>query len=449
MHDELKNRERMTELQKQQQSDLLERHMQDNKRMLQNHLANDYGNASKMKQMDKYNDKANSISADREAIDRARKEMNFINSTEAKKKEYIQQMFKNEKKLHELSLQNEKKKQMDVLREDQNSIDYSIKNLYDREAIYKSRYKNFNQIQDLAAKNFTKNVLSPETEKKSKIDRIVRKQMDERNKKLEDMERQKATFYDNWKQNTKKTIVGQMNHSVDLGRDNQFKNDYDRKERYAKQSAIDMVEQMERDQRKSLQSKYKEMLDSQRRIKSEYRSYGNMSNVEKSLNRNDLLAWKNFDYTTYAMIPGFNSNTLNLSNKVIEDKSKKSKVRDLEKETQKLKIYHTNLNHVKNQFAGTSYPPPSNDYNMVQYNTPGHKRNNSVHDRETHSNSEPRRQIGNQDIARNMSLDNIKLGSGTMYRANHPKYTKHHLYTSLDPISGILHEDRSTTGRSL
>lgn len=448
MHDELKNRERMTELQKQQQADLLERQMQDNKRMLQNHLANDYGNASKMKQMDKYNDKANSISADKAAIDRARQEMNFINSTEAKKKEYIQQMFRNEKKLYELSQENEKKKQMNMLREDQNSIDYSIKNQYDREAIYKSRYKHFNKFQDLAAQNYTKNVLSPELAKNSKIDSIVRKQMDERNKKLEDMERYKATFYDNWKQNTKKTIVGQMNHSVDLGRDSQFKHDYERKERFEKQNAIDLVEQMERDQRKSLQSKYKEMLDSQRKIKSEYRGYGNMSNVEKSLNRNDLLAWKNFDYTTYAMIPGFNSNTLNLSNKVIEDRSKKIKVRDLDKETQKLKIYHTNLNHVKNQFAGSSYPPPSNDYNMPQYTTPGHKKNNS-YDREVHSNSEPRRQIGNQDKVRNMSLDNIKMGSGTMYRANHPKYTKHHLYTSLDPISGILHDDRSITGRSL
>ena len=35
--------------------------------------------------------------------------------------------------------------------------------------------------------------------------------------------------------------------------------------------------------------------------------YGNMTNVEKSLNREDLTAWKNFDNNQYSMIPGVSS----------------------------------------------------------------------------------------------------------------------------------------------
>lgn len=32
--------------------------------------------------------------------------------------------------------------------------------------------------------------------------------------------------------------------------------------------------------------------------------YGNMSSVEKNLNREDLNAWKNYDNNQYSLIPG-------------------------------------------------------------------------------------------------------------------------------------------------
>ena len=35
--------------------------------------------------------------------------------------------------------------------------------------------------------------------------------------------------------------------------------------------------------------------------------HGNMTNVEKQLNKDDLLAWKNYDNNQYSMIPGFSS----------------------------------------------------------------------------------------------------------------------------------------------
>jgi hypothetical protein len=406
MHDEMKSRDRLTGNQKQFQSERLDRHIQDNKRMLQSSLATDYGNASRMKQKDQYNDKTNNINTDRASLDRTMNEMNFINSNEAKKKQYVQQMYTNQKKLYDISQENEKKKQMELLREDKNSINNSIKDSYDREAIYKGRYMKFNNVQDQAAQQYAKNVLSLENEKRSKIDGIVKKQVDERNKKMENLERNKRTFQDNWNQNTKNTIVNQMNHSVDVQNDEKYKHEHERQERYAKQDAIDHADQMERNHRKSLQSNYKEMLDNQRKIKSEYKGYGNMSNVEKAINRNDLLAWKNFDYTTYALVPGFNSNTLNLGTKVHENKVNKPKIRDLDKEASKLKIYNTNLNNIKNEFAGTDYYPTSNDYEMHQTKTPSHRRHTSMRD----YNNEPNRQGGGQSRVGNMSLDNIKPG---------------------------------------
>jgi len=35
--------------------------------------------------------------------------------------------------------------------------------------------------------------------------------------------------------------------------------------------------------------------------------YGNMSNVEKQLNKEDLNAWKSYDNNQYALVPGINA----------------------------------------------------------------------------------------------------------------------------------------------
>jgi murein tripeptide amidase MpaA len=35
--------------------------------------------------------------------------------------------------------------------------------------------------------------------------------------------------------------------------------------------------------------------------------YGNMTNVEKNMNKDDLVAWKNYDNNQYSLIPGVTS----------------------------------------------------------------------------------------------------------------------------------------------
>lgn len=46
------------------------------------------------------------------------------------------------------------------------------------------------------------------------------------------------------------------------------------------------------------------------------RMHGNMTNVEKQLNKDDLLAWKNYDNKQYSMIPGISNQ------KVVLDRTK-------------------------------------------------------------------------------------------------------------------------------
>ena len=200
--------------------------------------------------------------------------------------------------------------------------------------------------------------------------------------------------------------------------------------------------------------RYKEMLDNQRRVKQEYKAYGNMTDVEKSLNRNDLLAWKNYDYTTYAMIPGFNSSNLHLSSKVEADKLRRPKVRDSEQEDRRLNIYNE-LNRVRNDLApggtGNNSPPT--------FETPEKPMtsNNKIHLPSTtnslsYSKSKPKinRNQHNFDLLRNYSVDQIdkRQAPSTVYRANHPKYVKHHLYAAYDPINGAFY-DNSPLNKSL
>ena len=135
---------------------MIDKHMLQNKRVIQGYLANDYGEAARRKKMNKYQEKVNNLSADRVTNQRIKQELDFIGASEAKKKRYIQEIFRNEKKLSDLAKQNEKRKQNEVLREDQNLLHQTIKDSYDREAIFKSRYRNFQEFQNKAANSFKK-----------------------------------------------------------------------------------------------------------------------------------------------------------------------------------------------------------------------------------------------------------------------------------------------------
>jgi hypothetical protein len=49
-------------------------------------------------------------------------------------------------------------------------------------------------------------------------------------------------------------------------------------------------------------------------LKNTLRAYGNMSAAEKQINKDDLVAYKNYESTNYAMIPGINNQkNVNLS----------------------------------------------------------------------------------------------------------------------------------------
>ncbi|CDW74298.1 UNKNOWN [Stylonychia lemnae] len=77
------------------------------------------------------------------------------------------------------------------------------------------------------------------------------------------------------------------------------------------QKKMDLAKKAEEDEinkRKLQQLEYKQMLDQQNQLRSKMRQHGNMSGVEKQMNKEDLIAWKNYDNNQYSLIPGISVN---------------------------------------------------------------------------------------------------------------------------------------------
>jgi hypothetical protein len=70
---------------------------------------------------------------------------------------------------------------------------------------------------------------------------------------------------------------------------------------------ITTFDQMLKDDKKKRQEMYRQMLTSQIQYNNGLKSFGNMTRVEKMMNRDDLKAYKKFDNNQYSMIPGFSN----------------------------------------------------------------------------------------------------------------------------------------------
>ena len=84
----------------------------------------------------------------------------------------------------------------------------------------------------------------------------------------------------------------------------------DFEENKMKGAQVSQLDALNRQEKREKQAKYKEMLDNQMQFNSHLKLYGNMTNVEKKMNKDDLKAWQNYDDNQYSLIPGLNSRKL-------------------------------------------------------------------------------------------------------------------------------------------
>lgn len=60
-------------------------------------------------------------------------------------------------------------------------------------------------------------------------------------------------------------------------------------------------------EKRAKQQMYRELLNTQIQYQQEMKGYGNMTELEKKLNRVELQAYKHYDKNVYSLVPGVNS----------------------------------------------------------------------------------------------------------------------------------------------
>lgn len=195
------------------------------------------------------------------------------------------------------------------------------------------------------------------------------------------------------------------------------------------------VEYFEKFKKKQDQVQYRETLNDQIRTSKQRRLYGNMTGVEKSLNKDDLVAWKNYDHNTYALIPGLNSTKKPIPQKLLEDKQLHKKDRSFDEELNRM-----------NQFGLTRDVTLARDPTYGSPN-PSHSTKKLPDTRSLEPTRSMLGSAGGQSMrgeymagvpgpAQNVSSGDIPNRS--LLRSGHRKYPNHHLFSNYNPISGAF-----------
>jgi hypothetical protein len=317
------------------------------KKQMQSILSADYETAMRQKNQQSQYDRMSDLEKGKMANDKASKELNYLNQSEKDKKNMIKDILNNAKSVHDGTRANQDKdKYMDAF-EQQKYIQDLEKRQNDQDMAKVSRYNKFNDFQNKNAQFYNREVINPKMQKDMQFNENIRRQGDEA--------RQKAANDEEMRNMTKKNMAMQAR----MGQETQMKSKNEGYQATAAEHRYDEfnTRAIERDynnlknqdlaEKKHRQSNYKQMLDNQKKTREYMNMYGNMTGIEKQMNRNDLSAFKNYDNKTYALIPGLNSTSHAPSKKVIDDKMNKFNI------TGKRERSHEEENERMNQFGLT------------------------------------------------------------------------------------------------
>jgi len=317
-----------------------------------------------------------------------------------------------------------------------------------RDQQFGQRYNHFKEFQKKADENYIQQVKQAEMDKASRINQMIRKgEMEAKAKEEMDLyNRENANK--NWRMNNKATLEKQMfdKRSGKQAGQTEFQVDYNNRVNHEKN--LNEIEYLEKSKKKEEQNKYKEMLDTQLKIAKQRQLYGNMTGVEKSLNKDDLIAWKKYDHTTYALIPGLNSSKKPVSDRVLEDKMSKKRERSYDNEI-----------HRMNQFGLTRDVVKARDYQPIPFVKSNKKLSEgnaySVDPRASKNVSTAQaRTLDSPSLDRKMGSPAKVLSSEVPNRSllassGHKKYPNHHLFSNYNPISGAFSQVDNAANKSI
>ena len=316
------------------------------------------------------------------------------------------------------------------------------------------RYNYFNQFQNKVSESYNQNVIIPEMEKKYKIDSMIKKHEIDKIKRDNAEAINKENAKKNWNMNNRMLVEGQIKDKQSGKLVGATEHEVDFNNRVQHEKNVNDVEFFEKFKKKQEQSSYKEELDNQLKISKQRKLYGNMTGVEKSFNKDDLVAWKHYNQNTFALIPGLNSSKKPIPDKILIDKQLHKRERSYEDEFHRLNQFgltrdvklaknpeYTShyVNSSRRHIEGNSLSvePQREQFENRKFGTAAHNIDTNSEIRNAYQNNGGQKVLSSEVPKRNM------------LRSEHQKYPKHHLYSNYNPINGEFYQTGNVSNKNV
>ena len=420
-------------LQKKAELDQINASNLNRKRQMQEALMKDYENSIRLKEQQKNYERRSDLQNGQLANNKAAQELDYLNQNEMSKRKMVKEILNNAKNVHDgVKGQSEKDRYVSTL-EDRRHLEEIEQRSKERDMAMLSKFNQFNEFQNKTAFSYNQNVSRPLMEKDMKFREILRKQEQEAKRKADQDAEMRNTMRKKMAMETRFGLEKQMKTKNDNNQALVAQHNYEEQTTRTIERDLHNLKNQDFHEKKVRQQKYKEMLDNQKRLQGNMRMYGNMTGMEKQLNKNDLSAFKNYDNKTYALIPGLNSVSMPPSKKVMEDKLTKRNERSYDEQNERL-----------NQFGLTR------DVTLIKnpalYTTNAHR--SSTNDITGHVNQNSSDMI--QAPGHMRSASGTAPGKALTLPPNspNPNFNNHHLYQTYNPISGTYSPDKQAMNQA-
>jgi hypothetical protein len=416
-------------LQKKAELDQMNAIILDKKKQTQATLSNEYENAMKMRDHQKNYDKYSDLQTGQVANLKAMQDLNFLNQSELNKRSMIKDILTNHKSQHDGAMDQTEKDRYAITLEDKRHLSEQERRQQDRDLGILSKYNQFNEFQNKNAISYNSQVIKPKMEKDMMMNQLIKKQeMDSKRKASMDEERCNTMKRD-WAMENRFGLEKQMKNKNDNGQVFVAEHNYDQHNSRSIERDYYNLKNQDLMEKKERQILYKKMLDTQKNTKATMKMYGNMTGIEKQLNKNDLSAFKNYDSKTYALIPGMNSITNSPSKKIMEEKFSKKQGRTHEDENNRMNQFGLTRDVTLMKNPGLMYnahiPSNAEITGHSQHSKQGYERSTTV--------SRPPSIAMPTPTKGNMTVNN---------------FNNHHLYQSYNPISGVYNPDKQALNQN-
>lgn len=439
---------------KKKEADMLNQQTLATKKNMQNLLAQEYENAMRLRKMQKEDERFQNLRAGKASVTKAQLELDYLRKAENDKKHMIKQILTSEKNAYDDRKKMQNQTQIMDVAESRKLLEDSELQARFKDYQNSQKYNHFNRFQEQVNQNYREQVFKPQLEKESKLNSIISKQEQDMKKRLEMDAQNRENAQKYWRMSNRATIEMQIKDKQSGRKVGETEFEVDMIKRLQHERNVNDVEFYEKFKKKQEQNQYKDMLDTQVKVSKQRRMYGNMTGVEKSLNKDDLVAWKNYDHTTYALIPGLNSSKKPISNKVIQDKVNHKRDRSFDEELHRMNQFGFTRDvtlardpaYISHVAQSTRKLPPSHSLEPrrdLSVSRNSQNRSMAQVDYNSYSPSQPK------DLNKSHAIPSREAPNRSLLRSGHRKYPNHHLYSNYNPISGAFYQTETISNPSI